>query len=311
MPIDPQITAMFANVQMPPVRQMPLEAIRQIVRDAATQTPPPNVTLRSVEDRAIPGPGGDLPVRIYTPEGTAPFPVVVFLHSGGFIMGDLDSEDSIARLIAAGAKAVVVSVDYRLAPEHTFPAQNDDAYAATQWVAKNASEIGGDPAKVAVVGASAGGVLAAGVALRARDENGPKLVAFANFYGSCNYPSEPTPSSVEHADGIVIKTEDIDYFYDAYLGDPAKYQDHQEASPVRAKDHSGLPPAYVGTAECDPSRDDAEIFAAKLKAAGNDITAKRYPGMIHGFLSWAGFLPGAQVAMDDLTDWLKARFAAA
>ena len=146
---------------------------------------------------------------------------------------------------------------------------------------------------------------------RARERGDLKLAAVANFYGSCNYPSEATASSVEHADGIVIKTDDIDFFYDAYLGDPAKYQDHPEASPVRAKDHSRLPPTYVGTAECDPSRDDAELLAAKIKAAGGDVTAKRYPGMIHGFLNWATFLPGAKEGMDDLTSWLKARFAAA
>jgi acetyl esterase len=310
MPIDPQIAAMFANVQIPPSRALPLEALRQMVRDAAKQTPPPAVALKSVEDRTIPGPAGEIPVRIYTPEGTGPFPTAVFLHSGGFLLGDLDSEDAIARLVAHGAGAVVVSVDYRLAPEHLFPAANEDAFAAVKWTAEHAAELGADPNRLALVGASAGGNLAAAVALRARDEGGPKLAGFVNFYGSCNYPSEPTASSREFADGIVLKADDIDYFYDTFLGDPAKHQDDPQASPMRAKDHSGLPPAYIGTAECDPSRDDAEAFAEKLKAAGVEVTAKRYPGMIHGFLNWATFLPGAQAGIDDISAWLKARFAA-
>jgi acetyl esterase len=310
MPIDPQIAAMFANVQIPPSRTLPIEALRQMVRDAAKQTPPPAVGLESVEDRTIPGPGGDIPVRIYTPEGTGPFPAAVFLHSGGFVLGDLDSEDSIARLVAHGSGAVVVSVDYRLAPEHPFPAANEDAFAAVKWTAEHAAELGADPARLAVVGASAGGNLAAGVALRARDEGGPKLAGFVNFYGSCNYPSEPTASSREFADGIVLKTDDIDYFYDAYLAGETALQDDPQVSPFRAKDHAGLPAAYIGSAECDPSRDHTEAFAEKLKAAGVEVTAKRYPGMIHGFLNWASFLPGAQAGIDDINAWLKARFAA-
>jgi acetyl esterase len=310
MPIDPQIAAMFANVQIPPSRTLPIEALRQMVRDAAKQTPPPAVRLKSVEDRTIPGPGGDIPVRIYTPEGTGPFPTAVFLHSGGFVLGDLDSEDAIARQVAHGSGAVVVSVDYRLAPEHPFPAANEDAFAAVKWTAEHAAELGADPTRLALVGASAGGNLAAGVALRARDEGGPKLVGFVNFYGSCNYPSEPTASSREFADGIVLKTDDIDFFYDTYLAGDAARQHDPQVSPFRAKDHAGLPPAYIGSAECDPSRDDAEAFAEKLKAAGVKVTAKRYPGMIHGFLNWAAFLPGAQEGIDDINSWLKARFTA-
>jgi acetyl esterase len=134
-------------------------------------------------------------------------------------------------------------------------------------------------------------------------------VGFVNFYGSCNYPSELTASAREFADGIVLKTEEITFFYNTYLGDPEKYEHDPQASPIRAKNLSGLAPAYIGTAECDPSRDDAEAFANKVKEHGGDVTLKRYPGMIHGFLSWVTVLPGAQEAVKDASGWLKARFA--
>jgi hypothetical protein len=150
MPLDPQLEAMFAGQpDWGPVRTFPLDALREAVRSSSTQLPPPPVTLAAVSDRTIPGPAGEIPVRIYTPEGSGPFPVVAYFHGGGFVVGDLDTQDMIARGLAAGAESIVVSVDYRLAPEHKFPAAFDDCWAATQWVAANAAELGGDPALAA------------------------------------------------------------------------------------------------------------------------------------------------------------------
>jgi acetyl esterase len=309
MSIDQKILAMFSGIELPPCSSVPIHELRKQVRDSSLAIPQPNVTLQKVEDKKIPGPGGDIPARFYTPLGNEPFPLVVFFHSGGWVMGDLDTEDGIARVIAAETGAVVVSVEYRLAPEHTFPAPNDDAYAATKWVAEHAAEIGGVASKLAVLGLSTGGVLATGVALRVRDEGGPRLAGFANFYGSCNYPSEQTASAREFSDGIVLKNEDVTFFYNTYLGDPEKYQADPQASPIRAKSLAGLAPGFIGTAECDPSRDDAEAFARKLKEAGGNVTLKRYPGMIHGFLSWSTFLPEAQEGIRDVSSWLKQRFA--
>lgn len=310
MPIDPQIVAMFANIELPSTRSLPIQELRRQVRESSLAIPQPQVELQNVENSVIPGPGGALPIRIYTPNGKGPFPLVVFFHSGSWVMGDIDTEDGIARVIAAKTEAIVVSVEYRLAPEYTFPAPNEDAYAATCWVAKHAGEIGGMASRVAVVGLSTGGVIASGVALRVRDEGGPELVGFANFYGSCNYPSELTDSAREFSDGIVLTTDDVRFFYDRYLGDPAKYQNEPQASPARAKSLSGLPPAFIGTAECDPSRDDTEAFARRMQAEGGTVTLKRYASMIHGFLSWSAFLPAAQEAIDDVTNWLKVRFNA-
>jgi acetyl esterase len=310
MPIDPQIAAMFADApEWPPVRTVPVDQLRAAVRQSSIAMPGPEVALAGVADRRIPGPAGDLPVRIYTPEGDGPFPVIVYFHGGGWVVGDLDTQDMIARGLAAGAGSVLVSVDYRLAPEHPFPAAPEDAFAATRWAAEHASASGGDPDRLAVAGDSAGGVLACAVALMARDAGGPKLRAQVNFYGSCNYPSELTESAREFEHGPILTADDIDYFWGLYLADPAQ-QDDMRASPYRAASHVGLPPIFVGTAECDPSRDDAEAYADKLQAAGVEVEKRRYTGMVHGFVSWIGILPGAAQAVDDACAFLKHQFAA-
>lgn len=174
--------------------------------------------------------------------------------------------------------------------------------------------MGGDPARLAVAGDSAGAVLAAGVALRARDAGAPVLVGQLLVYGSCNYPSYPDgppPSMIEHAAAPMLRVGDLDFFWGHYLRDPATEQDHPLASPVRAPSHAGLVPAFIQTAECDPSRDDAERYGAVLKAAGVPVEVRRYAGMPHGFLSWLGVIDGARTAINDASAWLKARFAAA
>ena len=230
------------------------------------------------------------------------------MHGGGYVVGDLDTQDMIARAFCAWGETVVVSVDYRLAPEHPFPAAPDDVFAALQWAVAHAAEIGGDPSRIAVAGDSAGGNLACAAALRARDEGGPALRAQVNLYGSCNYPSEDTASAREFAEGPILKKDDVDWFWEQYLTSPAE-QDDPQASPVRAASHADLPPAFIATAECDPSRDDAEAFAAKLESAGVQVEMKRYAGMVHGFASWVGFLPGARDVMQDASQFLKKHLA--
>lgn len=307
MPVDPQIEAMLAAMpEWPGVRHVPLDMLRQAVRESSIAIPPAaDAVVARVEDRDIAGPGGSLALRIYTPEGDAPFPVTVYMHGGGFVVGDLDTQDMIARAFCAWGETIVVSVDYRLAPEHPFPAGPDDVFAALLWVASHAQEIGGDPTRLALAGDSAGGNLACAAALRARDEGGPRVRAIVNFYGSCNYPSTETASSREFAAGPILQKDDVDWFWEQFLGDPEVQQNDPQASPVRAKSLAGLPPAFVATAECDPSRDDSEAFAAKLAAAGGTVEAKRYPGMVHGFASWVGFLPGAREALTDAGAFLK------
>lgn len=310
MPMDPQIAQLLAGIPAGPgARHIPVKDFRAFVRQSMTAFPKLPVPLASVADREIAGPAGPLRVRVYTPQGAGPHPAIVYFHGGGWVVGDLDTQDMIARGLCHGAQAVVVSVDYRLAPEHRFPAAIDDAWAATQWVAKNGSELNVDVARLAVAGDSAGGVIASAIALRARDEGGPRLVAQWNFYGSCNYPSEVTASAREFANSQLLSRDDIDYFWELYLADPAKDQHHPWASPIRASSHRGLPPAFIGTAEIDPSRDDTEAYAAKLKAAGVPVELRRFEGMPHGFLAFLGMVNGAGRALDEGNAWLRTQFA--
>jgi acetyl esterase len=311
MAIDPQIQAMLAAAPpWPGVRSMELSALRAAVHDSSVQLPPAgDAAVASVEDRSIDGPGGRLGLRLYTPPGQGPFPITVYMHGGGYVVGDLDTQDMIARALCAWGETLVVSVDYRLAPEHPFPAAPDDCWAALQWVAAHADSIGGDPKRLAVAGDSAGGNLAAALALRARDAGGPVLRAMINLYGSCNYPSTETASAREFATGPILTRDDVDWFWEQYLEDPAIDQHDPQASPVRAASLAGLAPAFVGVPECDPSRDDTLAFGAALAAAGNGGECKLYPGMVHGFASWVAFLPGALEVLNDAARFLRSRFA--
>lgn len=235
-----------------------------------------------VEDRAINTHDGDVPVRIYRPRGTGPFPVVAYYHGGGWVVGNLDAVDFYCRALTNAANCVVVSVNYRHAPEHRFPAAPEDCYAATVWTARNAADFGGDGGRLAVGGSSAGGNLAAAVTLMARDRNGPAIkfqlltVPVTNhFFGTASYR--------DNAEGFGLTTAGMRWFWECYLNDPADGA-HPYASPLRAGSLADLPPAFVQTAELDPLRDEGEQYAARLKQAGVTVTHKRYEGMIHGFL---------------------------
>ena len=299
MPLDPQVAALLAPAPEGfEMTSLPVDVLRKYVRESSTAYPRLDVPLASVADRTIPGPGGALPVRVYMPVGVGPFPLVVYFHGGGWVVGDLDTQDMICRGLCDGASAVVVSVDYRLAPEHKFPAAVDDAWTATCWAAAHAAELGGDAARLSVAGDSAGANLSAAVALRTRDENGPRLRAQILIYGSCNYPSIRTPSTEEFAAGPIITEAAIDYFWKQYLVDPAVDQDHPWASPARAASHRNLAPAFIATAEMDPSRDDGERYAEILARAGVPTESRRYPGMPHGFVSWVGLVDQAQNCLD-------------
>lgn len=313
MPLHPRFQELASQPPaIPPAGTISAPQLREIVRRYSVRKKPYDVPLARVEDRTIPGPGGEpLPLRTYTPEGGGPFPLIVYFHGGGWITGDLDTQDMIARALAHAAGAILVSVDYRLAPEHPFPAAPDDAWQATLWAAEHAAELGADPARLAVAGDSSGAVLAAGVALRARDAGGPALSAQILYYGSCNYPSVATPSALAYAEGPILRRSDTDYYWSQYLTDPARQQHDPLASPQRAASHENLPPAFIGTAEYDPSRDDAEIYGQTLAQAGVPTEIRRYPGMVHGFVSWLGAIEGARDAIDDAAAFLGQHLAAA
>ena len=260
-----------------------------------------------VENQVIPGPGGDIPVRIYTPNGEGPFPSLVFYHGGGWVIGDLDTVDVPCRLLANRANCVVVSVDYRLAPEHKFPAAADDAYAAAKWVVENGPSIKVDSSRVAVGGDSAGGNLAAVVSLMARDKNEIDLAYQLLIYPVTNHSYE-TVSYSDNADGYLLTKDSMIWFWDHYLRNPQD-GDNPYASPLKAEDLSGLPPALVITAEFDPLRDEGEAYAQRLKEAGVSVEETRYNGMIHGFFWMPGALDQGMKAVNQAADALKRALA--
>ncbi|MGI5282540.1 alpha/beta hydrolase [Nonomuraea polychroma] len=243
--------------------------------------PPEHVA--KTEDRTIRLPGRQTPIRIYTPAGSGPFPIVVFFHGGGFVLGGLDTHDGLCRSLANGAEAVVVSVDYPLAPEHKFPAAPDACFAATQWVAENADNIEGDATRIAVAGDSAGGNLAAVVAHMARDRGGPALLFQLLIYPDLDF--RRTNASIRELAGKYgnITRDGQHWFMDHYLNSEDEKLDRR-VSPLLAPDLAGLPATLIITAEYDALRDEGEQYGQKLKEAGVPVTVTRYQGMIHEFI---------------------------
>lgn len=305
MPLDPQVREMLAQMagQLPNELKPVAQTRAEMDRGGAVIGGPPEPVAR-VEDRRFPGPGGEIPVRIYWPEGDGPLPALVYLHGGGWVLGSIVSTDSPCRTIANRGGCVVISVDYRLAPEHRFPAAAEDTYAAVRRVAENAAALGVDPARIAVGGSSAGGNLAAVASLMARDRGGPPIAYQVLIYPVTDYVFD-TPSYHENAEGYMLTRNTMIWYWANYLGDEADGR-HPYASPARAESLAGLPPALVITAEYDPLRDEGEAYARRLEEAGVPVTLRRYEGMIHGVLSRAGVLEGGRRALADLGDALRA-----
>lgn len=306
--MDPQLAALLQHTPpYPGARALPLEDLRAYILQVAANAPVYPAKLGEVRDFDITGPAGDpLPVRSYAPQGQGPWPVTVYFHGGGFVMGNLDSQDMICRALAEAADTVVLSVDYRLAPEHPYPAAADDASAALNWVHKNASLISGDASRLAVAGDSAGAELAAVAAVRAAREVIP-LRAQLLFYGAGGYPFEATVSRAAFKDGALLNVDDIDYFWELYLGDVDGKGRNPDAAP-RFADLTGVAPVYALTAELDPTRDDGEDYAERIRAAGGEAVTDRAPGMIHGFLSFLGTVDAAAHAINRTAAWLKQRW---
>jgi acetyl esterase len=284
MPLDPEVAAVLRVVNaQPPMRSQPIPALRA---RRAVLSLPELAQAASAEDLAIPGPASPLPARLYRPAAAAGgLPLLVFFHGGGFVFGSLDSHyDGLCRAICGEARAVVLSVDYRLAPEHPFPAATEDCAMATRHAAAQATAWGADPARLVVAGGSAGGNLAAVTALRLRDEGGPKLAGQLLIYPVVDLPA-PTPSYRDFAEGHHLTAADMRWFWEQYLADPADGA-HPYAAPLRAASLAGLPPAHLLTAEYDPLRDEGEAYAAALRKAGVAVDLVREQGMIHGFLAF-------------------------
>ncbi|MFC7474462.1 alpha/beta hydrolase [Dankookia sp. GCM10030260] len=310
MPVDPQIQALLdAGRHLPRTESLtPAAARAQYAARVAVMAPPAKVAR--VEEREIAGPdGAPLKLRVYTPPGQGPFPLLVFYHGSGFVLCSLDTHDGICRNLSAGAGCVVVSVDYRLAPEHRFPAGLEDCLSATRWCAENAAALGADAARLVVGGDSAGGNLAAVVALRLRDEGGPRPVGQMLLYPVTDWHTPGWPSYAENAEGYGLTRATMEWFWGHYLADPAREAAHPHAAPIRAASLAGLPPALVTTAEYDPLRDEGEAYAAKLAEAGVPVACTRWLGLNHGFYFWAGKVDRASAALAEAAGWLREVFA--
>jgi acetyl esterase len=304
MPVDPQIQLFIdARASLPPLHTLSVADAR--IQMAARAIPGLRIPeVASVVNRDMQGPGGSLPLRIYTPEGKGPFPIMVFFHGSGFVVCDLDTHDAMCRNLCVGTGSVVVSVDYRLAPENKFPAAPDDCLAATRWAVDNAGMLNGDTSRVIVAGDSAGGNLAAVTALRARDEGGPALAGQLLIYPVTDYHTPGTPSYEENAEGYGLGRAGMEWFWDHYLADPS-HAAHPHASPLRANNLAGLPPAYVATAEYDPLRDEGEYYGIALQAAGVPTRIKRWDGVNHGFFFFVGIVDTSGAAMDEACAWVN------
>ncbi|MCU1590275.1 MAG: lip [Frankiales bacterium] len=312
MPLDPPVAAVLemlasSGTPMSMVDGTPEQAREGFrtmtvgLRDPATLA-----QVRSVDGATIAGPAGELRIRTYRPDTDGPVPTVLYFHGGGFVIGDLDTQDDHARLICRDVEAVVVSVDYRLAPEHPFPAGFEDCLAATRWAAEHISELGGDADRIAVSGDSAGGNLAAAVALTTTREGGPRLAAQLLLYPGVDFREDDAlhPSRIENGEGLFLTAEDMRWFRSHYLQGEADSSDPR-ASVLLAPDLTGLPPAVVGTGEYDPLRDEGEAYAKALESAGVKVVLRRYDGLIHGFFGMGTWSPASAAAATDLCEELR------
>jgi acetyl esterase len=269
------------RLDLPEKSEVSVEELR--AQRAQLRTEEAGMAVGSVEDRTIPGPEEEIPVRIYRPEGEGPFPVVTYFHGGGFALGDLESHDTACRELTNASEAAVVSVEYRLAPEHPFPAAVEDAYGATEWVSENAAVFDGDTDRVAVAGDSAGGNLAAIVALMARDYAAFELAYQLLVYPAVSFDIE-WPSYEANGEGYFLTTADMEWYSAQYAPSPIHAR-NPYAAPMKACDLSDVAPATVVTAGFDPLRDEGIAYADRLAEDGVETVHRHYEGMIHGFYS--------------------------
>lgn len=304
--LDPDAAARVAAIgALPPMRHRGLAAVRHALEIAPLPDDMP--AMAEVEHQSIPGPAGDIALRIYRPTLDRGGAVIVYFHGGGMVLGSNHSFEPLARMLAAASGATVASVDYRLAPEHPAPAQFDDAYTATTWVAASARELGVDPTRLAVAGDSAGGSLAAAVTLAARDHDGPAITAQVLMYPGLDRDMG-APSMTALRDAPMLSRDDIEYMHDlADRGAGAPHDPYRV--PAYAADLSRLPPAIVVTAACDPIRDWGERYAARLREDGVQTTLTRYPGVYHGFLMRADATARGRLAIAETGALLRAKFA--
>ena len=310
MTLDPQLKAYLDALEAqgaPPLNSVPVDVARKMYEKGAEQTRGEPPELLAVEELVIPGPETELKAWLYRPSEQQDLPLLVYFHGGGFTIGSLQSHDAVCRYLSKETECLVLSVDYRLAPEHKYPAAVEDAWAATCWAVNNAKKLGGDPDRVAVGGDSAGGNLAAIVCLMAREAGDPQLACQLLIYPgidmSCSLPSHDT-----FADGYRLTRDLITWFYQAYFTKDDDVTDWR-ASPINAHSLAGLPPAFILSAGFDPLQDENKSYAYKLEAAGVAVVHSHYPDMIHGFVTMPGILSQAREALRECAAELRKAFS--
>ncbi len=318
MPVDEQVQQVlecFATLGAPPLTTLSPEEARQrpTIADAVDElqerrgeTGEPEA-VSNVHDEMIQGPAGDIRARIYRPEAEGPLPMLMYFHAGGWVLGDLERGDGTCRAMANLAQCVVVSVGYRLAPEHPFPAAVQDAYAATQWAVAASPSLGGDPTRLAVSGEGAGGNLAAVVTQMARDSNTHMPIYQVLIYPILNDAFD-TPSYIHSAHVRPLTREEMRWYWNHYLPEPAAGA-NEYASPLRAEELAGLPAGLIVTAEYDVLRDEGEAYGRRLEEAGVPMVIRRYAGMVHGFLEMAPVVEDACNALREIAGWLRSAFS--
>jgi len=310
MTLDPQAKAFLnfmAERGVPPMHTLSPEQNRLALQRSVKRMNIPPQEVAQIHDRRIPVRDGEIAIRLYLPESAGPLPILVYFHGGGFIMGDLDTVDAPLRALANSVPALVISVDYRLAPEYKFPTAVEDCYAVLKWAYENARALGADPARIAVGGDSAGGNLAAVMSLLARDRGGPPLRAQVLLYPVTDQLND-YPSHHVFAEGYFISATDMAQIKNYYFR-TEEDKAHIYASPILAKDLSGLPDALMVTAGYDPLHDQGEAYAKRLGEAGVKIDYHCYEGMIHGFFGMTGILDQGKVLIQQVSNYLQQAFS--
>ena len=299
MPIDPQVESLLSEMAAlggPPIHELSVAEARTVAEGMTALAGDP-IEVAAVDNITIPVDGAEIGARVYTPEGDGPHPIVMFFHGGGWVICSLDTHDNVARAICRDAEALVVSVDYRMAPEHRFPTAAHDCFAATKWVAENAASLGGDAGRLAVCGDSAGGNLSAVVSQMARDAGGPAIAYAALIYPAVDM-TRKGGSLDENASGYFLETEGMEWFMNHYLTEAEKAD--VMASPLLHSNLAGLPDTFIATCEYDPLRDEGEAYGDALRANGVHVENKRYEGLIHGAANMTGVLDGGRQLVSDV-----------
>jgi len=308
MPLDPIVAGVRdyrVATGFTPLYTMSVDQARRADRETEADIWDWHKQPEEIFDLDIPGPAGPMTLRVYRPQSETPLPVLVYFFGGGWVVGSVDTSDAICRALATMTPCVIVSVGYRLAPEHPFPAAIDDCYAGVKWVAEHASEIGGDGTRLGVAGDSSGGNLAAVMALMARDEEGPEISAQVLVYPPTRMGAD-TQSMRDNTDPMFFNAHSADWFWSLYLAEPADGESPY-ASPLNAADLSGLPAALMMTAEFCPSHDEGEAYSDALALAGVPVEYHRYTDLPHGFLAMASILETSRDAMEIIADFVRRR----